>query len=369
VDWLYLVLIILGSTAAVAVAVFGVYLFTLTRLYLPLVIRIFEEKPFFRARRDNPVPDAEEFRISTTNGLTLAACLLRTSNPDKKGLVLFAPEYGGTRWSCMHYAGHLLAAGYDLFAFDFRNQGDSDHLDGYQPLQWVTQHEVNDLRAVRGFLQNAPFCPAEGVGFFGVSRGGSSGLVAFAGDPFVHCLATDGAFGTVATMIRFMLRWVKIYSTPSGRLESKSGLVNAIRKRLPTQWLVEHLVPRWYYGLLAVLTLREINRRRGISFPSVRRALRRLRQDLFMVHGGTDGYIVPDISRDLFRAAPRSRCKLWLVDGAKHNQAVDIAEEEYQLNTHAFFLNHYQLVPVPQSSPALDLDAERLLAGPEFSPA
>jgi pimeloyl-ACP methyl ester carboxylesterase len=368
VDWLYLSLIILAIAAGVVVVAFGIFLFTLLRLYLPIVVRIFEEKPFFRPRRDNPIAEAEEFRIPTPDGLTLAACLVRSRSSEKKGLILFAPEYGGSRWSCTHYAGHLLDEGYDVFAFDFRNQGDSDHLEGYQPLQWVTQHEVTDLKAVMNFLKDAPFCPTDGIGFFGISRGGSTGMVVCAGDPFVHCLTTDGAFGTVATMIRFMLRWVKIYSSPSNRPASRSLLVNLVRKYVPTQAMILKLVPLWFYGLLAIMALRDINRRKGIYFPSVRRALRRLRQQLFMIHGGADGYIVPDISRDLHQAAPHAFCKLWLVEGAKHNQAVDIAEEEYQLSTSTFFLNQYQVVPVPQSSPALDLDAE-LAAGPEFSPA
>jgi uncharacterized protein len=369
VDWMYLILMILACGAAVVALAFVIFLYTLLRMYLPIVVRIFEEKPFFRPRRDNPIPDAEEFRIPTPDGLSLASCLVRTTNPERKGLILFAPEYGGSRWSCTHYAGHLLADGYDLFAFDFRNQGDSDKLEGYQPLQWVTQHEVTDLKAVMAFLKQAPFCPPEGIGFFGISRGGSTGMVVCAGDPFVHCLITDGAFGTVATMIRFMLRWVKIYSSPSNRPASKSLIVTLVRKYVPTQAMILKLVPLWFYGLLAMMALREVHRRKAINFPSVRRALRRLRQPLFMLHGGADGYIVPDISRDLHKAAPATLCKLWLIEGAKHNQAVDIAEEEYQMNSSMFFLNQYQAVPAVQSSPSVELEPETLPAGPKFSPA
>ena len=81
-DWLYLMMLILASVAAVATVAFGIFLYTLLRMYLPIVVRIFEEKPFFRPRRDNAIPDAEEFRISTPDGLTLAACLVRTTNPE-----------------------------------------------------------------------------------------------------------------------------------------------------------------------------------------------------------------------------------------------------------------------------------------------
>jgi pimeloyl-ACP methyl ester carboxylesterase len=338
---------VLAAVALLAVAGFGYFLYTVQRDYLPIVVRIFEEKPFFKIRSDAPIPDAEEFRIPTTDGLTLAACLVRSQNPEKKGLVLFAPEYGGSRWSCAHYAGHLLESGYDLFAFEFRNQGESGHLPGYQPLQWVTQHEVNDVRAAVAFVKDLPLCPTEGIGFFGVSRGAGAGIVACAGSPFVKCLVTDGAFGTVATMVRFMLKWVSIYS----------DRIN-----------LQKLLPHWFYGVLSLGALADIKARRHLQFPSVRNALRRLkRQQLFMVHGKADGYIRPEIALDLHHAAPKSLCRLWMVENAKHNQAIDVAEDEYKVNTSEFFLEHLQTTPVPVSMPSLDLQESPLEGGQEFS--
>ena len=34
-----------------------------------------------------------------------------------------------------------------LVAFEPRNQGDSDRMPGYDPLQWLTDYEVEDTRA------------------------------------------------------------------------------------------------------------------------------------------------------------------------------------------------------------------------------
>ncbi|HMP17597.1 MAG TPA: hypothetical protein PKD72_11270, partial [Gemmatales bacterium] len=260
-------------------------------------------------------------------------------------------EYGGNRWTCMFYAGHLLEAGYDLFTFDFRNHGDSDYQTDYHPLQWVTQHEVADVRAVVQFLKQAPFCPPDGIGFFGVSRGAGSGIVACSGDSFIKCLVTDGAFGTVATMIRFMIKWVSIYN-------SKVNL---------HKW-----IPKWGYGMLALATLSEVHRRRKLSFPSVRNALRRLgskRQQLFMIHGKADGYIRPEIALDLRKAAPDRYSRLWMVEGAKHNQAIDVAEEEYQANTAAFFMDHLHTEAVPQSVPNIQLENSRARSDSHFTSA
>lgn len=347
-EWMYWILIALGTMMLLSIV--GVVLFFLNskRCYLPIVLRIFEEKPFFKANQAFAVTDAEEFEIPTADGLTLAGCLVRSQSLDKKGMILFAPEYGGTRWSCVHYAGHLLEAGYDLFAFDFRNQGDSEHLEGYQPLQWVTQHEVTDVRAAIQFLKDAPFCPTEGIGFFGVSRGAGAGIVACSGDPFVKCLVTDGAFGTVATMIRFMIKWVSIYNN---------------------QLNVQKWIPKWGYGLLALSALNEVHRRRQLAFPSVRNALRRLKQRLYMVHGKADGYIRPEIALDLYNAAPRSLRQLWMVEGAKHNQGIEVAEDEYKLYTSSFFLEHLVTEPVSQSMPNIDMDQAKLRRDSNFTTA
>ncbi len=350
-DWMFWVVTIFASLLALAAAGVAAFYYYSKWTYLPIVVRIFEEKPVFKLHKGEPVLDAEEFRIPTTDGLSLAACLIRSHAPEKKGFVLFAPEYGGNRWTCMFYAGHLLEAGYDLFSFDFRNQGDSDFLPGYQPLQWVTQHEVADVKAVLTYLKDAPFCPPEGIGFFGVSRGAGSGIVACSGDPFVHCLVTDGAFGTVATMIRFMIKWVSIYN-------SKVNL--------------HRLIPKWAYGMLALATLSEVHSRRQLSFPSVRNALRRLgakRQQLYMIHGKADGYIRPEIALDLRKASPNHLSRLWMVDGAKHNQAIEVAEEEYLANTAAFFLDYLQPEVVPLSVPDMVLQKSATRSDSNYSPA
>lgn len=337
-DWLYWILIVLASLLVLSAVAVGIFHTISKRNYLPIVVRIFEEKPFFKASTAEPVDDAEEFTIPTTDGLTLAACLIRSQAVEKKGLVLFAPEYGGNRWTCTHYASHLLEAGYDLFSFDFRNQGDSDYLAGYQPLQWVTQHEVADVKAVVAFLKETTFCPTDGIGFFGVSRGAGAGIVACSGDSFVKCLATDGAFGTVATMIRFMIKWVSIYNNN----------VN-----------IHKWIPKWVYGMLALSTLNVVHRRRKLSFPSVRNALRRLgqqHQPLYMIHGKADSYIRPEIALDLYKAAPSSLKRMWMVEGAKHNQAIDVAEDEYRVFTASFFGEHLSTESVPQSMLTIDLE-------------
>jgi hypothetical protein len=58
-----------------------------------------------------------------------------------------------------------------------------------------------------------------------------------------------------------------------------------------------------------------------------------------MIHGEADTYIKPEMARMLFdRAGPPK--EFWLVEGAKHNQAIQVATEEYQRRVLDFFEKH-----------------------------
>src|SRR5262249_11832556 len=108
---------------------------------------------------------------------------------------------GSNCWSCLPYCDHLLANGFDVFAFEPRNQGDSDCKPGYEPLQWITNFEVRDAQAALAYLKQRPDADPAGIGFFGISKGGGAGLLAASRDPYIRCCVTDGIFGTFTTMV------------------------------------------------------------------------------------------------------------------------------------------------------------------------
>jgi hypothetical protein len=58
-----------------------------------------------------------------------------------------------------------------------------------------------------------------------------------------------------------------------------------------------------------------------------------------MIHGGADTYIKPEIARALFARARRPK-DFWLVDGAKHNQALQVAADGYRQRVLSFFQEH-----------------------------
>jgi pimeloyl-ACP methyl ester carboxylesterase len=286
--------------------------------YVKVMVRIFQEKPLFVAPRGEPTPEAEDVAFVSGDGVPLRGCYLAARGP-RRGVVLFGLEFDSNRWSCRPYVEHLLDAGFDVFAFEPRNQGDSGRTPGYDPLQWVTDYEVRDARAALAYLKGRPDADPRGVGLFGVSKGGGAGLLVAAGDPWVRCCVTDGAFGTYTTLVPYMRRWFKLYNQRYG---------------------MQMILPSWYFGFFGLIGLRLIERQRRCRFPHLERAMRRLRQPLLMIHGESDAYIRPNMARALFDFAGAADKEFWLVPGAKHNQALQEHGDEYRRRVLAFFEKH-----------------------------
>ena len=306
---------ILVSAPVGVVLTFAVRYVELRVRYSHHVVRIFQEKPLFIVPRGRPVPEAEDVRFPAQDGRTLAGCYLKGEGP-RRGVILFGLEFGSNRWSCLPYCEHLLAAGYDVFAFETRGQGDSECPPGYEPLQWVTDFEVNDARAALAYLKSRPDADPRGVGLFGISKGAGACLLAAADDPYVRCFVTDGAFGVYTTLVPYMRHWFRIYNN---------------------QLLIQGLIPSWYYGLIGLAALGKIERLRRCRFPHLEDALRRLApRPLLMIHGGADTYIKPEMARAL-AARAREPKELWLVEGAKHNMALQTAGDEYRRRVLEFF--------------------------------
>ena len=314
---LLLLWIVLGMAGVASALALAFHINILVR-YMPVLVRIFQEKPLFIIPFGQPVADAEEVDLRTHDGLTLKGCYLKAAEP-RKGVILFGLEFGSSRWGCVPYSGFLRDAGYDIFTFEMRGQGQSPAQDGYEPLQWVTDYDIRDFQTAVSYLKTRPDRDPRGIGFFGLSKGGGAGLHVGALDEFVRCFVTDGAFGTVSTMVPYEKQWVYIYT------------------RLP--WMV-WVIPHWYYVYAAHLGIRRISKIRNVTYPELEAVLHRLApRPWLMIHGGADNYIKPDMARELLSYAGEPK-ELWLVDKAKHNQAMATANGEYQGRVLGFFDQH-----------------------------
>jgi dipeptidyl aminopeptidase/acylaminoacyl peptidase len=293
--------------------------FWLRKHYLQNLVRIFLEKPLFVIPRGQPTADAEEVVLPAADGIKLRGCYLKHTADRRRGVILFGLEFGSNRWAAGPYVDYLRSAGYDVFTWEPRNQGDSERQADFEPLQWITDREVADCQAAVDYLKKRSDADLRGVGLYGFSKGANAGLVVAARDPFVRCAVTDGAFAHYTTMVPYMRVWFSIYD----------------RKR-PLQGLF----PGWYYGLIARAGVKQVGRERGVTYPDVEQLIGRLApRPLFMIHGGADTYIKPTMTRDLFGYAGQPK-ELWIVDGAKHNQALQVAGDEYRRRVTEFFDKH-----------------------------
>jgi pimeloyl-ACP methyl ester carboxylesterase len=286
--------------------------------YLHFLIRIFQEKPLFVIPRGQPLEGAEEVRFQTSDGLTLCGCYLRAV-PPRRGVILFGLEFGSNRWACRSYCDQLVEKGFDVFAFESRNQGESDTMPGYDPLQWVTTYEVRDVQAALAYLKSRPDADPRGVGFFGISKGGSAGLIVAAQDSYIRCCVTDGSFATYTTLVPYMKNWFRIYNN---------------------HYAIQGLIPLWFYGLIGLAGIWRTQRQRRCRFPHLERYLPCIApRPLLMIQGMADTYIKPEITTRLFTFAQEPK-ELWLVENAKHNQALQLAGEEYRQRVLRFFETH-----------------------------
>lgn len=338
--WLWTGLVLVVSLP-VTLAVWGLILHYYIRWrYLHHMVRIFQEKPLFIVPKGQPVPGAEDVSFQTADGLTLRGCYLKTSAAARRGVILFGPEFGSNRWACFQYCERLIEAGYDVFSFEMRGQGESPIQPGYDPLHWVTSHEIEDARAALAYLKSRPDASPNGIGLFGISKGGGAGLMAAAQDPCIRCCVTDGIFGTFSTVFPYMRRWYAIYNP---------------------HYMLHGIIPLWFYGTIGKAGLRQIARERHCDFPSLEKMMAKLApRPLLMIHGGGDTYIKPEMAYGLYQRARQPK-EFWLVEKAKHNQAHQVAKDEYQRRVQEFFDRHLA-EPVPQplkvpdpepSSPAL----------------
>jgi len=297
-----------------SLAVFLVYVYI---RYAPIVGRIFEEKPMFLPLRVPPLEDdGESVRFTTDDGLELGGTYLLAKTESRLGILVFCHEYLSDRWSYQPYLNAFRDQGYDIFTFDFRNHGVSDVDPSYRPLQWVTNHEVSDLRAALSYVRSRPDFDPAGFGLFGISRGGGTALVVAASDPGVWGVITDGAFPTRGTMHAYILRWAEIY--------------------VGNPFLWRHM-PKFMFEFVGWSGRMVSTRKLGCQLPDVERAASKIApRPWLMIHGAKDAYIGLDIARGLFQEA-REPKELWVVPGAKHNRCREVRPEEYSERVGTFF--------------------------------
>jgi pimeloyl-ACP methyl ester carboxylesterase len=295
------------------------------RKYVNIMLNIIRDTPppLAMGPRDFERIDGERVTFRAFDNLNLCGMHLSGDHEGRpRGMILFAHEFSSDMYSCARYCRPLLRAGFDVFSFDFRGHGESSGEPGYQPRQWPTDREVNDMLGAIAYVEDwleQQGRPVE-VGLFGISRGAGAAIMAAQNIPAVRAIVTDGAFSSDTTLEHLMKRWAYIFAK-----------VRFVYENHPPQ----------FWRFLRWLLFRACRRRLNCTFPSTRKALRQMvgPRPILFIHGERDSYIPVEQSHLLCEAAPGPK-SLWVVPGAKHNQSVIVRPEYYAARTVAFFEEH-----------------------------
>lgn len=142
----------------------------------------------------------DDVMVTTSDGLKLNGWFV----PAQTGAatVMIVHGYKDTRSSVVGVADVLHRHGYQALVASLRAH---DINDG--ELISFGLHEMKDLEAWCAYLQQRPGVPADHIGLFGVSMGGTIGIGFTATHPIISVLIADSAFSSVsdtaATSIRF----------------------------------------------------------------------------------------------------------------------------------------------------------------------
>ena len=302
--------------------------------------RMVEYTPPLNASDAGSDPRAESVTFKTGDGLTLNGAIFAPPDQPPRGLIVFCHEFGGSRWSAMHYTEALFEAGFAVFSFDFRSHGESDSLDGYEPFHWVTRYEVDDLCSGLRFVESRPDLKELPLGMFGVSRGAGTALSVAAENENVKGIVCESAYSCRKMMYVFSDRWQSLFGP---------------------DWLMSNL-PHIHatFTLAAARLIASV--RRGCRFVHLERVLAGLRnRPVLLISGKRDNYVGPEIATHLYEQINSEQTELWLVPRARHNQARETAREEYDERIVALFseLDGCALTVTPHEEPEVaEADAD-----------
>ena len=302
--------------ATVVVGIFALVVIVVQAGMIRTAWRMVEYTPPLNASDAGSDPRAESVSFKTSDGLTLNAVIFQPSNQPPRGLIIFCHEFGGSRWSAMHYTEALFEAGFAVFSFDFRSHGESDSLDGYEPFHWVTRYEVDDLCSAMKFVESRPDLNELPLGMFGVSRGAGTALSVAAENKSVKAIVCESAYSCRKMMYVFSDRWHSLFGP---------------------EWLMSNL-PHVHatFTLAAARLIASV--RRGCRFVHLERVLPELRnRPVLLISGKRDNYVAPKIAQHLHENINSEKTELWLVPKARHNQARETAQEEYDGRIVALF--------------------------------
>jgi pimeloyl-ACP methyl ester carboxylesterase len=262
-------------------------------------------KPVYMDPKDFGIENVEKVVFpSREEGISLAGWYLSAESNGFQPLgqtLLFSHGYSQNRLEphlpALSLAAKLLASGFDILMFDFRNAGESS-----EALTTIGLREQQDLRGAIDFV--AATRPEQQLGLIGFSMGAATSLIVGGEDERIRAIVADSPF----------------YS-----------LLEYLEENLP-QWTG---LPRYPFNWF-ILTLSPIflgaNPRDVKPYAAVKRA----KKPILFIHGTGDETVPASNSERLRELAQDDKSDLWLVPGAGHVRSYAKLPEEYGQQVTAF---------------------------------
>jgi uncharacterized protein len=304
---------VMGWIAIAAACVVGVYAVLITRKYVRMIVNVFLNATVSAPPQSKWEIAGEVVRFLSIDGVELKGLFVAHRGTGAGGTIVFAHEVGAGLNSYERYCSFLLEEGYNIFSFDFRGQH-AEKNEKYNPTQWASENEYCDLLGAIAYIEGRADVDPERIGLFGVSRGATTSLCVLGRSPRIKAVVCDGAFSTMATLVSYVRRWAPIFFHPA--------IVRAL--------------PGFVIFYLSWLGVRASQRKLGLKLLTLERALRENRDvPVFIIHGKRDSYIDSRHARWIYDRIRASK-EVWIVEGARHNEAVLLAPEEYRRRVSAF---------------------------------
>lgn len=241
---------------------------------------------------------------SREEGITLAGWYFSAEQNgfhSRHRTVIFAHGYSQNRLEphlpALSLASRLLAGGYDVLMFDFRNAGEST-----PALTTIGLREQHDLHGAIDYA--ASVRPGHTLGLIGFSMGAATSLLAGCKDERIAAVVADSPFYSLREYLQENLpQW--------------TGL-----PRFPFNWLILTLSP----------VLLGANPRHVTPYAAVQQA----KKPIFYIHGTGDSTVPAMNSRRLRSLTSHEDAALWLVPHAGHVRSYALHPDEYAEKVMAF---------------------------------
>jgi hypothetical protein len=250
--------------------------------------------------RDAGLPQ-EDVSVQTFDGLALS-CWFVPHHDRAKGTIVFLHGVGDCKVGGVPFARFLHQNGFNVFLYDSRQHGESEG-------NYCTYgfYEKYDLSAVLSTVESRSDIPVGRIGVFGSSMGAAVAIQGAALDRRISAVVAEGSFASLKTIfVDYQKRIIK----------------------LP-----------WHFlrNVALVQSQRMANFKARLVAPI--EDIRRVHVPILIVHGIKDSFIKSDYSRQLFDAANEPK-ELYLVEGADHNDVLEVGGSAYEQKVCDFFERH-----------------------------